>query len=557
MSAETLKTVSQHLRGTIAAELDGPATAFGADAASLLKFHGIYQQDDRDTRRERTRAGEELDHSLMVRVAIPGGRLSGAQWLDLDGLAGDVGADSLRLTTRQGIQFHGVAKGDVAHLLRGVVATRLSTFAACGDVVRNVMASTAPLPGPVPAQLDRWAGQIAAHFRPATTAYAEIFIDGERAAGVEPDETVEPIYGDAYLPRKFKMALASPSDNGVDVLTDDVGIVPIVVGDEITAFTISVGGGLGRSQTRDDTYPRLGSWFADVAPGELLEVLEAIVGVQRDHGEREDRQKARLKYLIDRWGLDRFRAEVQRRLGRLLAPATAHVFRSADDHLGWHQSADGTWFCGVHVPSGRVRDAGERRYRSAVAALVGELDLEVRCTPQQNLLLCGVADGRRDHVEEVLAAHGVPLVDRLSPRQRRAMACPALPTCGQALGEAERIVESIVDDLDAALVALGLGDDELEVRMTGCPNGCARPYVAELGLVGRTKTAYDVYIGGAADGTRLSSELIRSVKRTDIVPTLVPLLARWGDERLDDERFGDFAHRIGVEALAAQLAPLP
>ncbi|MEM9606644.1 MAG: NADPH-dependent assimilatory sulfite reductase hemoprotein subunit [Actinomycetota bacterium] len=550
MSAEDVKLASDHLRGTVGTELARSTAAFGAEDVTVLKFHGIYQQDDRDTRRERTRAGDDLDHSCMVRVGLPGGRLTSEQWTALDRVADAVGSDSLRVTTRQGIQFHGVVKPHLKPLLAGIAAAELSTFAACGDVVRNVMASPAPLPGAVDAELARWAERIAAHFRPTTTAYVEIWLDEERAISVEP--STEPIYGDAYLPRKFKIGLAGPADNSVDVLTHDVGIVPLVRDDRIEGFTLAIGGGMGRSHQRpDDTYPRLGSWFADVAPQELLATIEAIVTVHRDVGDRDDRKQARLKYVVDRLGLDAVRAEVERRVGRTLRPPTEHRFPVTDDHLGWHRANDGSWFVGVHLPSGRVRDLADRRYRTALRRIASEVGPELRCTPQQNVLVCGVDDAGRDRIEELLAEHGVPRVEQLSPITREALACPALPTCGQALGEAERILPDVLEEVHGLLAELGVADEPLQLRMTGCPNGCARPYVAELALVGRTKTAYDIFAGGSADGTRLNREVASSVRRGDLVDVLRPLLARWVDERRGSERFGDWFDRSADEVGAA------
>ena len=548
MSAEAVKRSSRHLRGTVAAALAEPTPAFEHDDVAVLKFHGIYQQDDRDTRRQRTRAGEELDHSCMVRVGLPGGRLDAEQWLALDRLADVVGSDSLRITTRQGIQFHGVLKPHLRPLLRDIAANELSTFAACGDVVRNVMASPAPLGG-VLDSIQELAGRIAAHFRPHTTAYAEVWLDDEPALSVEP-ATHEPIYGDAYLPRKFKIGIAAPGENSVDVLTHDLGIVPNVVDGAIASFTLAIGGGMGRSHNRPDTHPRLGSWFADVEPDDLLEVIEAIVVFQRDHGDREDRKQARLKYVIDRLGLDVVRHEVEAILGRSLDAPTPHTFPATDDHLGWHRAADGSWFLGVHVPSGRVRDVEGSAYRTGLRAVVERFRPELRCTPQQNVLLCGLGATDRDGVEAVLAAHGIPLVEQLTPLTRAALACPALPTCGQALGEAERAMPDILDIVDGVLTSLDLAAEPIQLRVTGCPNGCARPYVAELALVGRTKTAYDLHVGGAADGTRLNECLATSIKLDELADVLRPILERWATERRSGERFGDWAHRVGTEALA-------
>ncbi len=560
--AETLKARSRHLRGTLAAELsDDTAGAFSTEATSLLKFHGVYQQDDRDTRRDRTRAKEPLDHSCMVRVAIPGGRVTAEQYLAMDALADTVGADSLRVTTRQGVQYHFVAKGDLRPLVRGIGRSLLTTFAACGDVVRNVMVSPAPLPGRAHAELHATGQRLAAHFRPQTDAYAELFVDGDRAASVErepasghPADTghpadAEPIYGHAYLPRKFKIAVAAPGDNGVDVFTNDVGLVPTVVDDRVVRWTVLVGGGLGMTHDRPETYPRLASGLADVDPGELVDVVEAVVAVQRDHGDRTNRRQARLKYLLDRWGLDRFRGEVEARLGRRLEPPTPHRFDAVADHLGWHVQDGGGWFLGVPVPSGRIRDTDAGRHRSALRAVVGRFGPEVRFTPQQDVLLCGIADDDRPAVEALLADHGVAPVGDLTPVERHAMACPALPTCSQALGEAERVLPRVNAAVVGVLAALDLAGEELHLRLTGCPNGCARPYATELGIVGRTKTKYDLFLGGSAVGDRLGRRFGGSIRLDELADTLRPVLTAWRDDRLAGEPFGDFCHRLGVEGL--------
>ncbi|MEM8903411.1 MAG: NADPH-dependent assimilatory sulfite reductase hemoprotein subunit [Actinomycetota bacterium] len=548
MSAEPVKLASRGLRGTVAPSLDDASPSFGADDVTVLKFHGIYQQDDRDTRKARTRAGDALDHSCMVRIGLPGGRLRSDQWLALDRVADVVGSESLRLTTRQGIQFHGIVKGHLRTLLRTIAARELSTFAACGDVVRNVMASPAPLPGAVAEEIHEVADRIATHFRPATRAYVEIWLDDEPALTVESTEH-EPIYGTTYLPRKFKIGIASPGDNAVDVLTHDVGIVPVVADGRIERFTLAIGGGLGRSHQRPDTFPRLGSWFADVEPDELIEVLEAIVVFQRDHGDRSDRKQARLKYVVERLGVDEVRRRVEDLLGRRLGAPSHHEFPATDDHLGWHRAADGSWFLGIHVPSGRIRDDAGRDHRSAVRTLAQRFESDLRCTPQQNLLVCGIDAADRRAVEQVLHDHGVPLVEQLRPLERAALACPALPTCGQALGEAERAMPEILATLDGVLDDLGLTGEPIQLRVTGCPNGCARPYVAELALVGRTKTAYDLYLGGSHDGTRLNRAVRTSIRVGDLADELRPILRRWAAERRPGERLGDWANRVGPDSL--------
>ncbi len=564
---EAVKAGSRHLRGDLATELDDGADHFSAEGVTVLKFHGIYQQDDRDVRRERTARRLPLAYSCMVRAAVPGGVLPAEQWLAVDRVADEVGDGSLRLTTRQGVQYHFVAKDGLRPLIGALNRNLVTTLAACGDVVRNTMGCPAVLPGR--AVLGATAAAIAERFRPRTRAYWELWVDGERAvtaeAGPDPDHSDEdedePIYGDTYLPRKFKIGLAWPGDNCVDVYSQDIGIVPTLAAGttgEVTGFVVLAGGGLGMSHAReDDTYPRLATPVGWVEPDGLLDVCEAIVTTQRDHGNREDRQRARLKYLIDDRGEAWFRAEVERRLGRPLAGAPLlPPWATSDDHLGWHEQSDGRWTLGVPVESGRLRDGDSARPRAALRALVGAVVPEVRITPRQDLLLCGIAAVDRAEVEAVLRSHGVVLADQLGGVARHAMACPALPTCGQALAEAERALPGVVDDLTKATEAAGLAGIPLRVNMTGCPNGCARPYTAEIGVVGRTKRTYDLYVGGSAGGERLAERLIADVPLEHLPAALGPLLERYRAEAEPGEAFGDFCHRVGVATLAT-LVPEP
>jgi sulfite reductase (ferredoxin) len=563
---ERLKEASGHLRAALAEELEDSGPAFTADSTQILKFHGIYQQDDRDVRSERRRRGLDVDHICMVRVSIPGGVLTSAQYLALDELADRVGNGTLRITTRQGVQYHFVRKVDLRVLMGELHTGLMTTLGACGDVVRNTMGCPAPFADGVRAALEYQAQAIARHFRPRTSAYAEVWLDGERAASlVRPpsgagagDDTVieldpEPLYGDAYLPRKFKIGIAAPGDNCIDVFTQDVGLVPVVDGAGLTGFTVLVGGGMGRSHTNSDTYPRLADPFATIAPTETLEVLTAIVAVQRDHGDRHDREHARFKYLVEEWGVDRVRAAVEERLGRSLLPPRPVVLAECADHLGWHDQGDGRWFLGIKLPSGRVADRDGARVRAAVRAVVEELAPGVRLTPREDLLLTGIEDRLRPRVDAILERHGVVPVERITPVERNAFACPALPTCGLALTESERALPGVLDALEAELGLLGLGGLDVHVRMTGCPNGCARPYSAEIGLVGRGKKSYDVHLGGEPVGTRLNGLFAENVPRDELIGVLHPVLREYRDERRDGEGFGDWCHRIGVGALRARL----
>jgi sulfite reductase (ferredoxin) len=539
VSAEEIKLGSSYLAGTIADELANDATDFEHDAELLLKFHGIYQQDDRDVRRARTQEKLPLDYSCMVRASVPGGVISAEQWMALDRVAAIAG-DKLRLTTRQGVQYHVVHKGDLRELVGGINASLLTTLGACGDVVRNVMAC--PLPHPERrAVLEPVVAEMVSRFRPRAETYWELWVDGEQAvtaeppAAIDPIDEIEPIYGKAYLPRKFKIAIGWPGDNCVDIYTNDVGVVPTLAegtSGELTGFVVLAGGGMGMSHSRpDDTYPLLAQPVAWVPPADLGDVIEAIVTTQRDHGNRDDRSRARLKYLLEERGMRWLRAQVEERIGRPLAEPVALLDWQVHTHHGWHEIDEATpapasWALGLPVPSGKV--AGGLRaalHRLIADGAVGEL----RVTARQDLLLLGVTD--RDHIEAVLRGHGVALASDQSPTRNVAIACPALPTCSKALGEAERVLPEVVDQLEKLLADTGNADLPLRLNMTGCPNGCSRPYAAELGIVGRTKRNYDIYVGGSPAGDRLARCLRADVPLADVPALLRPLLEAYNSDR--------------------------
>ncbi len=558
MSAETIKVESAYLAGTIEEELASDSIDFEHDAELLLKFHGIYQQDDRDVRRERTRQQLPLDYSCMVRASVPGGLITAEQWLALDRVAG-LADGTLRLTTRQGVQFHFVSKDDLRRVVAGINSSLLTTLGACGDVVRNVMAS--PLPHPQRrAVLDPVVDEIVARFRPQTESYWELWIDGERAvtaerprdrapAALAPIDDVEPIYGDAYLPRKFKIGVAWPGDNGVDIYTHDVGIVPTLTegtSGELTGFVVLAGGGMGMSHNRpDDTYPLLAQPIGWVPPDELGDVVEAIVTTQRDHGNREDRSRARLKYLLEAEGVDWLRSQIEDRTGRVLAPPVGLPAWQVEAYHGWHDhvSAPGhptdSVTLGLPVPSGKV--AGGLRW--ALRRLVADgIVPELRVTPRQDLLLLGIDPRAIETVENLLHANGVRLASDNSPTRNLAIACPALPTCTKALGEAERVLPDVVDRLEKLLAETGNTGLPLRLNMTGCPNGCSRPYAAELGIVGRTKRNYDIFVGGSPAGDRLARRLRADVPLTDVPDLLRPLLEQFSRTSAEAyASFGDWA----------------
>jgi sulfite reductase (ferredoxin) len=541
VSLEDVKRGSHYLRGDLADELGATTDAFEADSVALLKFHGIYQQDDRDVRRARASKKLPLDYSCMVRTSVPGGRITAQQWLAQDRLA-ELADGAMRLTTRQGMQFHMVPKGSLRPLVNGINETLLTTLAACGDVVRNIMGC--PWPDARQEIIGPLVDQLVARFRPRTRAYWELWIDGDKAVTAEPADP-EPVYGDVYLPRKFKIAVGWPGDNCVDALANDVGIVPTLTAGTsgpLTGFMVYVGGGLGMSHAReDDTYPRLASPLGWVTPERIVDVVEAIVTTQRDHGNREDRHRARLKYLVDERGIDWIRQEVGRRAGAPLDPPVDLPPWTADDHHGVH---DGV--VGVPVPSGKVVDRDGVAIRTALRELAADGTVkELRITPRQDLLLLGIAPDRIGEVEQRLREHGVPLAGDVSNLRRLAIACPALPTCGQALGEAERVLPDLVSELEKVFADTGNGDAAVRLNMTGCPNGCARPYTAEIGIVGRTKTTYDVYVGGSPGGDRLAERIRADVPLDQLPAVLAPVLQRYAD-RSGESAFGDWAAAAGA-----------
>ena len=545
---EQIKESSRALRGTLAEELRGPASHLSDDAKQLLKFHGSYEQDDRDSRRARKREGLEPAYSFMVRSRVPGGVLSARQYLAHDELAGCYANGTLRVTTRQTIQLHGVIKDDLRATIRGLNDALVTTLATCGDVNRNVACCPAPLPDPVRTACRELAHRISDHLLPRTRAYHEIWIDGEQV-DVEPagaPAEVEPIYGERYMPRKFKTAIGLPHDNCTDLLSDDLGFLAIADGTRLEGFNVLVGGGLGRTHGKEDTYPRLATPLGFATAAEVLDVATAVLLVQRDFGNRSDRRRARLKYLLDERGMDWFRTEVESRIGRELPPPAPIAITAVEDHLGWHDQGDGRWFLGVHIANGRIADTDAARIRTGLREVVTRVAPGVHLTPQQNLLLTGVPERRRAEVDRILDDHGIRGLRTLPVVRRWALACPALPTCPLALAEAERALPAVLDELEAALRRLGLEDSPFTVRMTGCPNGCARPYSADLAFVGRSLGKYAVHVGGNLEGTRLADAWADLVPLDRLVATVLPLLERFRDERLPDERFGDFWARMGT-----------
>jgi sulfite reductase (ferredoxin) len=550
-AVEKVKEESRGLRGDLSAQLAADTSHFSDTGAQLLKFHGTYQQEDRDQRRQLRGTDAEPAHQFMVRCKIPGGVLSGAQYLAIDELADRYGNGTLRVTTRQGNQFHGVLKGNLKATIRAVNDALVTTLGACGDVVRNVVSCPAPVAGGLREQVLSVTRQLSDHLLPRTRAYHEIWLDGEQVAGGPPES--EPLYGTRYLPRKFKVAFAFPDDNCCDVHSNDLGFLVVAEGGRLVGFNVLVGGGLGRTHGKEDTYPRLADELGFATTGEVIEVAEAVVKVQRDYGNRSERRHARLKYLLDAQGLDWFREQVEHCLGRPLAPPAPVEVSDIEDHLGWHAQGNKRSFLGVFIENGRIRDGADRRLRTGLRRVVETIGCGVRFTPQQNLLLTDIPDRQVGLVERILADHGIAPRGTLLPVRRWSMACPALPTCGLALAEAERVLPSVITELERELEALGLADTPLTVRMTGCPNGCARPYTADLAFVGRSLHKYAVFVGGSMLGTRLATLYADLVPRDRLVASVRPLFERFRDERFNGERFGDFCDRVGVNALRSAL----
>ncbi len=545
-NVESVKASSSALRGTLREELSQPTDAFDESNAQLLKFHGSYQQEDRDQRRARRERGTGKAYQFMVRTRIPGGVLTAQQYLIEDELARLYGNGTLRITTRQGFQLHGVVKGDLRATIARINAAGLTTLAACGDVNRNVM--TCPRPAKTAAERAAQAAarEIAEHLAPRTGAYREIWIDGEKLADTQ-DLHEEPLYGKTYLPRKFKIGIALPSDNCVDIYTQDIGLVADINGDELRGFTVLVGGGMGMTHGKKETFPRLGTPLCFVVPDDVSAVVEAIVGTFRDWGDRSNRKHARFKYVVEERGIEWIRADIERRIGRPLALPRNVTFAGAEDHLGWHPQDDGRWTLGIFVENGRIKDQPEQRLRTALRTVIDRFRPGVRLTGQQNILLTGVRPEQLAEIALIFASHGVRIDPREHGIRRHAMACPALPTCGLALTDAERVLPSVVAEIGAEMQRLGIAGRALSVRMTGCPNGCARPYMGDIGFVGRSKDLYDIFIGGDWANTRLNRVYAGAVPLAELAGRVAPLLRRWRDEASENESFGDFYHRLQHE----------
>lgn len=562
---EGLKERSNFLREPVATEILQDTTHFTEDAIQILKFHGSYQQDNRDNRVK----GQEKDYQFMLRTRNPGGFVSPELYLTLDKLAEEYGNQTLRATTRQGFQLHGILKKNLKSAIASIINSMGSTLGACGDVNRNVMAPPAPFKNKREYQYAwEYADNIAQLLTPQTGAYYEIWLDGEKAISAEENPEVvaarqkngtgtifhdskEPIYGTYYMPRKFKVCVTVPGDNSIDLYSQDLTLV-VMLNDrqELEGFDVFAGGGLGRTHNKEETFARLADPICYVAKDDAYDLIKAIVATQRDYGDRTDRRHARLKYLINDWGVDKFHSMVEKYFGKPLEPFKPLPEWKYEDFLGWHEQGDGKLFLGISVENGRVKDEGSFQLRTALREIVQQFNLPIRLTPHHNIIFCDIEPEKQQAIAQILTSNGIQIdPNAINPLVRYSMACPALPTCGLATTESERVMPSVLKRIEALLDKVGLEQEHFVVRMTGCPNGCARPYMAELGFVGSAPEAYQVWLGGSANQTRLALPYMERMHINDLETQLEPIFVYFKRSRDAGETFGDFCTRMGFDAI--------
>ena len=561
---EGLKDRSDFLREPVASELLADTTHFTEDAIQILKFHGSYQQDNRDNRAK----GQEKDYQMMLRTRSPGGFIPPELYLALDQISDDYGNHTIRATTRQGFQLHGILKKNLKASLAAIVRNMGNTLGACGDVNRNVMAPPAPFRNRPDYQYAyEYSHTIADLLTPQTGAYYEIWLDGEKFISAEENPEVvaarqkngtgtivhdnpEPIYGTHYLPRKFKISVTVPGDNSVDLYSQDVSLVVLTNEQgELEGFNVFAGGGLGRTHNKEETFPRLADEIGYVAKDDVYRLMKAIVATQRDYGDRTDRRHARMKYLIEDWGVDKFRAKVEEYFGQSIEPFKPLPEFKYLDFLGWHEQGDGKLFVGISVENGRVKNEGAFQLKTALREIAETYRLPMLVTPSQNLILYEIEPAQKSEIQQILTRCGIKREDEIDTLLRYSMACPALPTCGLATAESERVIPSILERIRSLLIKVGLPDESFIIRMTGCPNGCARPYLAELGFVGNGPDTYQMWLGACPNQTRLSRAYVEKLHIDDLETFLEPLFVYFKQSRTDGESFGDFCDRVGFEAL--------
>ncbi len=541
---ERIKRESRGLRGTLAESLaDAHTGGLREDDQQLLRLHGSYQQDDRDVREDRRLRKLEPQWRFMVRLRLPGGVCTPAQWLAIDELARRHAGSTLRLTTRQTFQFHGIVKRDLKPTMQALNDALIDTIATCGDVNRNVIASVNPVESPVHLEVAEWAKRLSEHLLPRTRAWHEIWLDGEKLAGTP---EAEPIYGQTFLPRKFKAAIAVPPDNDVDIFAQDLGFIAIVEDGRLAGFNLTVGGGLGATHGDAATYPRLADVAGFLPPERLLAVAEAVVTTQRDFGDRTNRKHARLKYTIADRGLEWFVGEVNRRVGVPLEPARPFEFETNGDRFGWRQGFDGRWHLTLRIPAGRIADREGAPWLTGLRRIAEAHRGDFRITANQNVVIAGVDAAERPRIDALVQEHSLDLHATATPLERDALACVAMPTCPLAMAEGERYLAPLLGKVQGLLESHGLAGEPLLLRVTGCPNGCARPYLAEVGLVGKAPGRYNLHLGGDARGQRLNVLYRENLDEAGYLPVLDELIGAWARERTAGERFGDFLWRTGL-----------
>ena len=555
-AVELTKIASHYLAGDIAQELVDSAPGFGKASVQLLKNHGTYQQDDREQRKAKEGAKSTREISFMVRTRVPGGKLTAAQLLAQIDLGDELANGTVRLTTRQAIQHHGIVKGDLKATIQRINEIQLTTLAACGDVERNMMCCPAPIRNnPVREEMQLMADKLAEHLAPRTLAYHEIWLTdpdtGEKSlvGGGSEGKEIEPIYGPTYLPRKFKTAFALPEDNCTDIYANDLGLLAVHEQGKILGYNVLAGGGMGVTPSAAKTFPALAKRLGFVKPEDVLDIATAIVKVQRDFGNRSDRKVARLKYTIHTMGLENFRAKVEEYFGKPLAPCHPADVHAFDDHIGWCDQCDGKHFYGLNVENGRIHDTGDFRLKTALRQILNDVKPGVRITAHQSLLFTDLAAADRVRITEILHAHGVKTSEEISTLRRWSMACVALPTCSLAVAESERVLPGLIDSLEPEVAKLGLSQEAFTLRMTGCPNACARPYNSDIGIVGRTLGKYTIFLGGRLLGDRLNAAYKDVVPFDDLCREITAVLACYKAERSHGESLGDFCHRKGVDGV--------
>lgn len=539
--AERIKIDSEHLRGDIAGGLVDPVTgSISDDDQILIKFHGIYQQDNRDLRNERRKQKLEELYSFMIRARIPGGVATSQQYKILAKIAQDYSNSSLRMTTRQAYQWHGVFKHNLKQTIADINSSLLDTLAACGDVNRNVMSNPLPETSVLHAEVFDWTKKISEHLLPETNAYHEIWLDGKKV-----ETTKEPIYGDTYLPRKFKIAVAIPPYNDVDVFANDLGFVAILENEKLIGFDVTVGGGMGSTHNDNETYPRVADVIGFCTPEQVLAVAENVVKVQRDYGNREVRKLARLKYTIDHLGLDTFKTYLDDYLGWNLSPAKGFEFKHNGDRYGWLQTEDGKWHLTLYIHSGRIVDSERSKLFTGLLAIADVHSGEFRITPNQNLIISNILPETKDQIVALIKEFNISFGEKETPVRLNSLACVAFPTCSLAMAEAERYLPSLIDKIEVLMSDNGLSEQSINVRMTGCPNGCARPFLGEIGFVGKAQGKYNMYLGASHTGHRLNKLYKENINEEQILAELSPLFKAYASDRKEGEYFGDFLIRAG------------